>query len=396
MTNKISDRMRNMNPSAVREIFKVLGDPTVISFAGGNPNEVTFPAKELEDISARMYAENPAAFLQYGISEGYAPLRQATLERMRTKYNVGRDSDDIMVVTGGQEAIDLALKTFTNEGDTVICENPSFVGALNDIRSYRQKLVGIPVDGEGMDMDALEKALQTEKNVKLIYTIPTYQNPTGTTMSLERRKRLYELAVKYDVLVLEDSPYFELRYDGEPVPCIKSLDTTGQVLFCGSYSKVVSPGLRVGFLILDKELMGKLTVAKQCVDVHTPVYPQMLIERYIREYDFDAHIEDNCRLYRQQRDRMLAGLEKHLDKRVAFTHPDGGLFIWCTLPEGYSGKELCALASAQKVACVPGNAFDPAEWDGNPGFRLNFSMPTPEQIDTGCEILGKCIKEYLK
>lgn len=396
MTNKISDRMKNMNPSAVREIFKVLGDPSVISFAGGNPNEVTFPAKELEAISAKLYAENPAAFLQYGISEGYAPLRQATLERMRRKYNVGGDNDDIMIVTGGQEAIDLALKTFTNEGDTVICENPSFVGALNDIRSYRQNLVGIPVDDDGMDIDALEKALQTEKNVKLIYTIPTYQNPTGTTMSLERRKRMYELAVKYDVLILEDSPYFELRYDGEQLPCIKSFDTTGHVLFCGSYSKVVSPGLRVGFLILDKELMGKLTVAKQCVDVHTPVYPQMLIERYIREYDFDAHIEDNCRLYRAQRDRMIAGLEKNLDERVSFTRPNGGLFIWCSLPEGYSGKELCSLASAQKVACVPGNAFDPAECAGNPGFRLNFSMPTPEQIDKGCEILGKCLKEYLK
>ena len=396
MTNKISDRMKNMNPSAVREIFKVLGDPSVISFAGGNPNEVTFPVRELEAISAKLYAENPAAFLQYGITEGYAPLRQATLERMRRKYNIGGSNDDIMIVTGGQEAIDLALKTFTNEGDTVICENPSFVGALNDIRSYRQKLVGIPVDNDGMDINALEEALRTEKNVKLIYTIPTYQNPTGTTMSLERRRQIYELAVKYDVLILEDSPYFELRYDGEQLPSIKSFDTTGHVLFCGSYSKVVSPGLRVGFIILDRELMGKLTVAKQCVDVHTPIYPQMLIERYIREYDFDAHIAENCRLYRAQRDRMIAGLEKNLDGRVTFTRPGGGLFIWCSLPDGYSGSELCALASAQKVACVPGSAFDPSEWSGNPGFRLNFSMPSPEQIDAGCEILGKCLKEYLK
>ncbi len=396
MTNKISDRMKNMNPSAVREIFKVLGDPSVISFAGGNPNEVTFPVRELEAISAKLYAENPAAFLQYGITEGYSPLRQATLERMRRKYNIGGSNNDIMIVTGGQEAIDLALKTFTNEGDTVICENPSFVGALNDIRSYRQKLVGIPVDNDGMDINALEEALRTEKNVKLIYTIPTYQNPTGTTMSLERRRQMYDLAVKYDVLILEDSPYFELRYDGEQLPSIKSFDTTGHVLFCGSYSKVVSPGLRVGFIILDRDLMGKLTVAKQCVDVHTPIYPQMLIERYIREYDFDAHIEENCRLYRAQRDRMIAGLEKNLDERVTFTRPGGGLFIWCSLPDGYSGSELCALASAQKVACVPGSAFDPSEWSGNPGFRLNFSMPTPEQIDTGCEILGKCLKEYLK
>lgn len=396
MTERISDRMRGMNPSAVREIFKVIGQPGVISFAGGNPSEATFPARELAEISAKLYAEDPAAFLQYGISEGYVPLREAVRRRMREKYGVGGDDDDVMIVTGGQEAIDLALKTFTNEGDTVLCESPSFVGALNDIRSYRQRLVGIPVDSGGMDIDALENALKTEKNVKLIYTIPTFQNPTGTTMSERRRRRLYELAVKYDVLVLEDSPYFELRYGGEPVPCIKSMDTTGHVIFCGSFSKTVAPGLRVGFVILDRRLMGKLTVAKQCVDVHTPVYPQMLIERYMREYDLDAHIAENCWLYAEKRDRMIAGLEKHLDRRVSFTRPEGGLFVWCSLPEGYSGKELCALASAGRVACVPGSAFDPGERADAPGFRLNFSMPTPEQIDEGCEILGKCIKEYLK
>lgn len=396
MKNKISDRMKNMNPSTVREILKFVGEPGFISFAGGNPNELTFPAKELAEISAKMYADKPAAFLQYGISEGYAPLREATLERMKRKYSVGSENDDIIITTGGEQAIDLVMKTFTNEGDTVIVENPGFIGALNDMRSYRQNIVGIPMDDEGMDMDALEKALEENKNVRLIYTVPTFQNPTGVTMSLERRKRMYELAVKHDILILEDSPYFELRYTGENVPCIKSLDKTGHVIFCGSYSKIVSPGLRVGFLIADKSLMGKIVVAKQCVDVHTPVYSQMLIANYMREYDLDAHIADNCRLYKSQLERMLAGLEKNLDERVTFTRPEGGLFVWAQLPEGYSGQELCTLATAQKVACVPGSAFDPAEWAGAPGIRINFSMPTPEQIDLGCEILGNCIKEYLK
>ena len=393
---RISDRMQNMNPSAVREIFKTLGDPTVISFAGGNPSAATFPAAELAEISARLFAENPAAFLQYGITEGYEPLRQITAARMRDKYGIGRDSDELIIVSGGQQAIDLALKCLTNEGDTVICENPSFVGALNDIRSYKTNLVGIPVDDDGMDLDALEHALETEKNVRLIYTIPTFHNPTGTTLSLERRQRMYELAVKHDVVILEDSPYFEIRYSGEDIPTIKSMDTTGHVIFCGSFSKVVAPGLRVGFLMADKSMMQKIVVAKQCQDVHTPVYQQMLIAEYFENYDMDAHIADCVRIYSTQLNRMLAGLDKHVGGRISFTRPQGGLFVWCTLPEGYSGHEFCLMASERKVACVPGSAFDPAEWRDNPGVRLNFSMPSLEQIDTGTEILGECLSRFLK
>lgn len=395
MYPNISDRMKDMNPSAVREIFKYLSDPTVISFAGGNPSAATFPGTELAAISAELYASNPAAFLQYGLTEGYGPLRELTTARMRDKHGIVGENDDLIITTGGEQAIDLALKTFTNEGDVVICEDPSFVGALNDIRSYKCRLVGAPTDNGGMDIDALEKILETEKNVSLIYTIPTFQNPTGVTMTLERRRRMYELAVKHNVFILEDSPYFELRYSGEDVPCIKSLDKTGHVIFCGSFSKVVSPGLRVGFLIADKRFMQKITVAKQCSDVHTPVYTQMLIAGYLERYDMDAHIADCRRVYKEQRDRMLAGLDRHLGGVIEYTRPDGGLFIWCSLPAGYSGHELCAMATARKVACVPGSAFDPKENRDYPGFRLNFSMPTMEQIDTGTEILGECVKEFL-
>lgn len=392
----IADRMKNMNPSAVREIFKTLGDPTVISFAGGNPSPATFPAKELAEISAELFRRDPAAFLQYGITEGYSPLRELTFARMKNKYGIGGDNDDIMIVSGGQHAIDLALKCLTNEGDAVVCEDPSFVGALNDIRSYNTRLIGIPVDNDGMDIDALERALETEKNIKLIYTIPTFHNPTGVTMSLERRKRLYELAVKHNVIILEDSPYFEIRYSGEDIPCIKSFDTTGHVVFCGSFSKTVAPGLRVGFIIADNSIFPKLVVAKQCVDVHTPVLQQMLIAEYLEKYDMDAHIADCVRIYSAQRDRMLAGLDSHVGSLVDYTRPDGGLFIWCTLPDGYSGHEFCLMASERKVACVPGSAFDPAEWRDKPGVRLNFSMPTLEQIDAGTAILGECFRTFIK
>lgn len=396
MVPNISERMRNMNPSAIREILKALSDPTIISFAGGNPSEETFPARELGEISARLYRDRPAAFLQYGITEGYAPLRETIKERMREKYNIVRSEDEVMVITGGQQGIDLCLKALTNEGDAVIVEDPSYVGALNDFRSYRLKLIGAPSDDEGMDTDALEEILKSEPKVKLIYTIPTFQNPTGVTMSLERRKRLVKLAEKYNIIIIEDSPYFELRYSGEYVPCIKSIDTSGHVVFCGSFSKIVAPGLRVGYLIMDKSLLPKITVAKQCCDVHTALYPQMLINEYMHEYDLDEHIAHNCEIYRIRRDEMLKGLDENLDSRVSYTRPDGGLFIWCTLPQGYSGFELCKLTTDRKLACVPGSAFDPQERQDRNGVRLNFSMPTLEQIAAGTKILGDCIKDFIK
>ena len=393
--NKVSERMKAVNPSAVREIFKYLSDPEVISFAGGNPSEQTFPAKELSRLSEDMFAKMTGVFLQYGVTEGYAPLRQATLARMREKYGVGGENDDIIITTGATQGVDLCMKTFTNPGDVIICENPSFVGSLNDMRSLETRIVGIPMDDEGMDMAALEKALQTEKNVKLIYTIPSFQNPTGVTMTSARRRQLYELAVKYDVLVIEDEAYFELCYNGSAPECIKSMDTTGHIIFLGSYSKTISPGLRCGYLILDKSLMSKVVVAKQCADVNTTVYSQMLISEFITKSDYDGHIEYCRDVYREKRDRMLAGIKANFDPRVKYTVPEGGLFIWCTMPEGYSGKELCSKAIEAKVACVPGSAFDPSEDPMNPSFRLNFSMPTLEQIDEGTKRIGKAISEML-
>ena len=228
---KIADRMSNINPSAVREILKVSAD---ISFSAGNPSAQTFPSHELGLLATDILQHNPAAALQYGITEGYAPLIEQTKYRLKTKSNINTDDNDTIIVSGGQQGIDLAIKCLTNEGDTVICENPSFVGALNDFRSHNLKLTGIPVNNDGMDLDRLEHALKTDKRAKVIYTIPTFQNPMGVTMPLDNRKRLYELAVKHDVVIIEDSPYFELRFSGDPVPAIKSLDTSGHVLFVGS------------------------------------------------------------------------------------------------------------------------------------------------------------------
>ncbi len=393
--SKISDRMKVMQPSAVREIFKFLDDPNVISFAGGNPSEKTFPIEELAECSARLYKESASVFLQYGVTEGYAPLRELTLARAERKFNIVGPNDTILITTGGQQGIDLTMKVLTNEGDYVGCEDPSFIGAINDIRSYRCNFLPVPLIDYGIDIEKLEEELET-KSIKVFYTIPTFQNPGGVTMSLECRKKLYELAVKYDFYILEDDPYHEMRCYGEEVPCIKSLDTEGRVIYCGSYSKIIAPSLRVGYLILDKSLLQKFAVAKQCADVHSCLYPQMLVADYLKHYDVDAHVAENCRIYTTQLDRMLSGLDKHMDPRVKFTRPQGGFFVWCILPEGNSGAQLCGVLAENRVACVPGSTFDPMQWRDKPAFRINYSVPTLKQIDEGTEIVGRVLREFIK
>ncbi len=392
---KCSDRMKTLKPSTIREMLKYTSDPTVISLAGGNPSADLFPAKELHEAAKDVLENSAAVALQYGITEGYPPLIKLIRERHKTKYGIDTPGDEILITHGGQQVIDLATKCLVNEGDTVISENPSFIGALNTFRSFRANIVGIPMDYEGMRIDLLEKALKTEKNVKLIYTIPTFQNPMGVTMSGERRKRLYELAVQYNIPVIEDSPYFELSYSGPPVTPIKAMDTTGHIIYAGSFSKVISPGIRLGYAIAPAELIAKMTVAKQGEDVCTNQFFMVAIAKYLEKYSLDEHIQECISAYRKKRDYMLECIDKYFDKRVAHTEPGGGLFIWCDLPEGCSGTELWKFALERKVACVPGATFDVKADPSNRGFRLNFSLPTMEEIDNGCRIMGECLKEFL-
>ena len=392
---KISDRMSNLKPSAIREILKTSIGTDIIAFSAGNPSADLFPSKELAKIAEELFEKDAAMALQYSVTEGYDPLRNQMKERMEKKYNISMEGNELIIVSGGQQGIDLAAKCVVNDGDVVVCEDPSFIGALNTFRSYNARLVGVPMDDEGMDIDRLEEVLKTEKNVKVIYTIPTFQNPMGVTLSMERRRRMYELAVKYDVLILEDSPYFELTYSGEVVPPIKTLDKTGHVLFAGSFSKIISPGIRVGFVIGPQELVSKMVVAKQGEDVHTNLFFMMAVSRYLERYDLDKHIEECRDVYRAKKDKMIECMEKYFDKRVSFTRPNGGLFIWCTLPEGCSGVELCEYTKDKKVSIVPGMAFTVAEKDCN-AFRLNFSVPSMEQIEKGIALLGEAIDEYLK
>lgn len=396
MQYHFSDRISSLKPSAIREILKVTQDPTVISFAAGNPSPESFPEEEMAEIAADLFRNRAGEALQYGMTEGYTPLRQQTSVRLWEKYAIGRENDDLMITSGGQQAIELAAKVFLNEGDTLICEDPSFIGALNAFRSYHARLVGCLTDEHGMRMDILENLLKTQPNVKLIYTIPTFQNPSGKTLSLERRREMISLAEKYNVMILEDSPYFELRYSGEPVPAIKSMDEHGRVIYAGSYSKVLAPGIRMGFACAPREIIAKMVVAKQTSDVHSNLFFQMVVSEYLKRYDLDAHIEEVCKLYRHKRDVMLSAIDRYFDKRVNVTRPNGGLFLWAQLPDGCDGVELCARAGKRKVAAVPGVSFLVNQSIKCPGIRLNFSLPSDEQIETGIAVLGEVIRDYLK
>lgn len=392
MEYKISNKFKNMKPSAIREIFKSLGRPGAISFAAGNPSPESFPVDDFKRIANDILTQEPITALQYGITEGYAPLRELVKERLKRVYSIGGESDETIIVTGGQQGIELCCKVMCNEGDVVICENPSFIGALNAFRSLGARLVGVPLNKEGMDVQALENALKSNPSTKIIYTIPSFHNPAGITSTLENRKAVYALAQKYDVLIIEDNPYGDLRFSGENVPTYKSMDVDGRVVYCGSFSKILSAGIRVGTLTANKELVSKIVVAKQVEDVHTNVFFQMVCYRYIKECDLEAHIEKIRRLYKHKAELMISTLEKYMPKDVSFTRPQGGIFLWCSLPEGMKLSDFIARCSDKNVFVVPGTAFLPNESEPTRSFRLNYSMPTDDEIENGIKIIAQVIE----
>jgi 2-aminoadipate transaminase len=388
MNVTFSDRISALQPSAIREILKSASDPNVISLAAGNPAPESFPVEDIKRLSAEIFEQNPVESLQYGISEGYTLLRNALKEHMRTHFDCGSNIDDLIIVSGAQQGIELACKILCNEGDTVICENPSFIGALNAFRSYNVNLYGVEIEQDGINLQALEVALKMQKNVKLIYVIPTFQNPTGITMSEAKRKAVYELAKKYNVMILEDNPYADLRFEGENVPCIKTLDTDGLVIYCGSFSKILSAGIRVGYVLAPTTVIQKIVVAKQVSDVHTNMFFQILAYRFITECNLEQHIKKIQQIYKHKSSLMINGIEQHFRKDITFIRPQGGLFLWCNLPQSINMIDFCKLAAANGVAVVPGSAFNVNASDYCNSIRLNYSTPTDDQIVKGMEILG--------
>ncbi len=393
MEYSFSDRVNSLKPSAIREIFKYAADPEVVSLSAGNPAPDAFPAKEIAEISADLLSRRPVDALQYGLTEGYAPLRDYLKKYMKDEYGIGSENDRLIITSGAQQVMDLAAKSLCNEGDVVICEAPSFIGSLNSFRSYNARLVGVPVESDGINTEILEEKLKTEKNVRFIYVIPNFQNPSGVTMSLEKRKKVYDLAKKYGVMILEDNPYGELRYFGENVPAIKSLDTDGIVMYAGSFSKVISPGMRVGWCVAPNPVIQKMVVCKQGQDVHTNMWSQIVIHEYVTKYDFEEHLNYLRELYRKKARFMMDLLDEHLAPYITYDKIDGGLFIMCKLPDNINMLDFCKEAVKRKVCVVPGNAFLTDETEECHTFRVNFSTPTDQQLEKGVKILGELIKE---
>lgn len=396
MEFKFSEKVAHLQASAIREILKHSADPAVISFAAGSPAPDALPVKELEQISKELIAEEPNIAFQYGVTEGYTPLRDEVKKILAKKGVYNPEYDEVIITSGAQQANELSAKVLCNEGDTLLAEKPSFIGSLNAFKSYHVDLQGVTLEDDGINIAELEEKLKAG-NVKLVYLIPNFQNPTGNTMSWEKRKAAFELCKKYGAVILEDNPYGDLRFAGEDIKSIKTLDTEGSVIYSGTFSKILSPGIRVGYVCAHKDIVQKIVVCKQVADVHTTMWSQMLAYRFLKKYDLDEHIEKLHKVYERKTNLMLSEIAKNFSSKITYTKPQGGLFIWCTLPEGVTTQQMldfCTKAVKDyKVAIVPGTAFYINESDETRSFRLNFSTPTDENIVKGIEILGKLSKE---
>lgn len=396
MNYNFSDKVSGLQASAIREILKFTSDPEVISFAAGNPAPEAFPTEKIAEISAEILKNDPILALQYSVTEGYNPLRDLLKKDLEKKGCFNSETDDLIITSGAQQSNEIACKVLCNEGDTLICEAPSFIGSLNAFRSYHVNLKGIEMQEDGMKLDILEEALNNSDGQKIIYVIPNFQNPTGYTMSIEKRKALYDLACRYNAIIIEDNPYGDLRFEGEDIPSIKTLDSDGRVIYSGTFSKVLAPGLRVGYACAPKEIIQKMVVCKQVADVHTTIWSQLLCYKFMTQCNMNDHLAKLREIYRKKCDLMIDGMKNHFSDKITFKKPQGGLFIWCDLPQGSDMPEFCKRAVRDyKIAVVPGTAFMINESDETTSFRLNFSTPSDDQIVKGIEILGRMTKEML-
>ena len=387
---QFASRFNGISGSAIREIFKLLAVPGMISFAGGNPAASALPNETCAELARELLLEKGKTLLQYGATEGYAPLRESLVPYLKERFSFSCGADEILPVTGSTQAMDLLCKALIDPGDKVVVENPTFLGNMQAIRLYQAQLVPVDSDDHGVKVDELEEVFKKE-HPKMFYVIPTFQNPTGRTLSLERRKKIAELAAQYGVVVAEDDPYRDLRYAGQELPSIKSFDQEGWVAFMGSFSKVISPGLRVGFLAANPALLRKCVVGKQSSDVHTANLNQAIVDAYLRRGLLAPHVREICQSYAKQMNTMLGLLDK-CGGVARYTRPEGGLFIFAELNENMNAAELLPKAVEKGVAYVPGTHFYPGGGHLNT-FRLNFSMSTIEQIEKGMAKLNEVFTE---
>ena len=384
---RFDSRFDKVTGSAIREIFKVIAQPGMISFAGGNPSLDALPDRQVSELAAYVLEKDGKAILQYGATEGYRPFLESL--KAYVEKQLGTDIPAVLPVTGSTQAMDLLCKAMIDPGDTVLVENPSFLGNLQCLKLYQANLVSVESDDQGLLPDDLEKKIN-QYHPKMLYTIPTFQNPTGKSLPEERRKAIAELANRYGMLVAEDDPYRDLRYEGQACHSIKYFDRNGWVMFLGSFSKIISPGLRVGYIAGDATVIRKCTVGKQSTDVHTSNLNQAIVDQYLRRDLLPAHIRNICSGYGAKMKQMLGCLES-FPSGVRFTHPQGGLFIWAELPDKIDAVKMLSSAVERKVAYVPGTYFCVDGGHLNT-IRLNFSNSTPEQIETGMNTLKEIVE----
>lgn len=386
-----SDRMSKMNGAATREILKLLTRPEIISFAGGFPATQTLPQKDIQQIAIQLLSEgNATKVLQYGKTEGFPELIEQLIDYATSVNIQGITAENVQVISGGQQGIDLMSKVFVNPGDAVLVENPTYLTAIQIFDSYQAKIVGVDADDNGLILEDLEAKIK-KYNPKMLYCVPTFSNPTGKTYSLENRKKIAEITAKYGVMVLEDDPYSKIRLDGVEVPSIKSLDTAGNVVYVTSFSKVLSPGLRVGAAIGNAEVIRKLAIAKQGVDVTTSNLSQLICAEYLKRNLLSVNIRNAIPIYRERRDAMLAAIAKYMPEEFKYTRPEGGLFVWGEFNAPINTVELAPEAIKHDVAYIQGQVFF-ADGSGLNTLRLNYSNSTVERIDDGIHRLGDMFK----
>jgi 2-aminoadipate transaminase len=386
--SKLATRTKRMGRSVIRELLKFTQMPDVISFAGGLPAPEVFPVREFRESSAFILDESPERALQYGMTEGFLPLRRYLADKV-SKYGIPAVPENILLTNGSQQALDLLGKVFISPGDTVLTEAPTYLGAIQAWNAYEPRFVTVPLDDDGMQVDKVEKVLEREK-VKFIYVLPNFHNPAGTTMPLDHRKKLVEVAAHHGVFIVEDDPYGELRYEGVDIAPIISLHKENTV-YLGTFSKTLAPGIRLGWMIAPEVAMERLVQAKQGADLHTSTYVQMLVYDIASRGILKGHVQTVRRVYRERRDVMLAAMDEHFPKEVAWTRPQGGLFVWVRCPEGVDTEPLLKKALEVKVAFVPGFAFFP-DGSGKNAMRLNFSAMPPAKIQVGIKRLGRVLK----
>ena len=392
-SNHYSDTVKRMKSSEIRELLAVSQKPGVISFAGGLPSPQAFPIEQINTIIQEIIEKEPNLAFQYGTTQGRPSFRKIIADRMASKEGISTNANDVLITVGSQQALDLTGRVFINPGDTIFLGMPTYLGGINVFRAYGANMVGVPVDEHGMNVDMLEEKIifdeKQGKPGKLIYSVPTFQNPTGADMSSDRRKHIVQLAEEHNIVLLEDDPYGRLRFEGEH---LKPLKTYGDhVVYMATFSKTLSPGLRLAYVIAPEEIISKMTLAKQSVDLCTPTLTQAIAQRFISQGHMDKHIPFVIDMYKRKRDIMLAALEEHFPKGCTWTHPKGGMFLWATLPETVDTREMFQYAIKEKVAYVHGRDFY-ANGGGVHSMRLNFSFPHDEDIAKGIERLGKTIK----